>query len=131
MTSTTDHDKIRRLLAEYCLACDECRFDDFASLFGEDGVVQAFRRDWVGHDTLVGFISNAPEGIHINSAIRIDLDGDRAEVLSNFVFFTLDNHVGSMGTYADVVVRAEDNWRFARREIRLAKPKNPTSDTTS
>ena len=127
MTDVSDHDKIRRLLAEYCLACDECRFDDFAALLGEDGVMRAFRRDWVGHDTLVGFISNAPEGIHINSAVRIDVDGDQAEVLSNFAFFTLDNEVGSLGTYADTVVRDGDRWRFARREIRMAKPHNPES----
>ena len=122
MTTADDTEAIRHLLAEYCLACDECRFDDFARLFGDDGVMHAFRRDWSGFDTLVGFISNAPEGIHMNTGVRIDLDGDHAKVLSNFVFFTHDQQVGSMGLYQDDVVRTADGWRFARREIRMAKP---------
>ena len=119
---TTDIEGIRHLLAEYCLASDQCRYDDWAELFGEDGVVYAFRREWSGHDTLVGFISNAPEGVHINSSIRIDLDGDRASVLSNFVFLGHDEQVASMGLYEDEVVRDGTRWRFARRAIRIARP---------
>ncbi len=117
-----DIEAIRRLLADYCLVCDECRYDEFARLFGEDGVMYAFRREWSGHDTLVEFLKNAPEGVHLNTAVRIDLDGDRADVMSNFVFYTHDKQVGSMGIYEDVVVRDGDGWRFARRAIRIAKP---------
>ncbi len=122
MTTTDDLESIRQLLARYCIAADQCRFEDWVSLFGEDGVMYAFRRDWVGRDMLTSFITNAPEGIHLNTSLQIELDGDRARVLSNFAFYNLDMELGSMGVYDDVVVRTEDGWRFARREIQIAKP---------
>lgn len=131
MTTADDIDAIRWLLAEYCLASDENRHEDWARLFGDEGVMYAFRREWVGLDTLVGFISNAPEGIHLNTSIRIDLDGDQAQVLSNFVFFTHDQAVGSMGLYEDEVVRDGSRWRFARRAIRIAKPSDAASASPS
>jgi hypothetical protein len=33
-----------------------------------------------------------------------------------------------MGLYADTLIREGDGWRFARREIRMAKPVQPQSD---
>jgi|AP95_1055475.scaffolds.fasta_scaffold00478_6 hypothetical protein len=128
MTTTDDIEGVRRLLAEYCLAADECRYDDWARLFGDDGVMVAFRRDWSGFEALTGFISNAPQGLHLNTSVRIDIDGDQATALSNFVFFNLDRELSSMGLYADTLIREGDGWRFARREIRMAKPVQPQSD---
>ncbi len=128
MTAAEDYEGIRHLLARYCITADLCLYDEWAGLFGDDGVMYAFRRDWVGHDKLVGFISNAPEGIHLNTSLQIELDGDRAAVLSNFVFFNLDMEPGSMGVYEDEVVRTDHGWRFARRAIRIAKPSNPATD---
>jgi hypothetical protein len=127
MTATEDIESIRYLLAEYCLSSDENRHDDWANLFADGGGMYAFRKDWIGHDVLVGFISNAPEGIHLNTSVRIDLDGDSATALSNFVFFTNDKAVGSMGLYADDIVRTTKGWRFTRRAIRMAKPSQPDS----
>lgn len=122
MSTAEDLQAIQNLLADYCLTADECRFEDWADLFGEDGEMYAFRRSWTGKDVLVGFLSNAPEGVHLNGLPKVDLDGDRADVVSNFVFFTHDQVVGSMGIYRDEVVRTGDGWRFKRRAIEMAKP---------
>lgn len=113
---------INNLLAEYCLACDECRFEDFARLFGDDGEMHAFRRVWTGFDNLVSFISAAPEGIHLSGLPRVTLEGDRAESTVNFAFFTHDKQVGSMGLYIDELVRKPEGWRFKTRKIKILKP---------
>ncbi|MDG2304433.1 MAG: nuclear transport factor 2 family protein [Candidatus Binatia bacterium] len=120
----TDRDilEINNLLAEYCLACDECRFDDFARLFGTDGEMHAFRRVWKGFDELVSFISAAPEGIHLCGLPRISLDGDRAECTVNFVFVTHDKQVGSLGLYIDELGRTPEGWRFRTRKIKILRP---------
>lgn len=122
MNTTEDLESIRQLLAQYCIAADQCRFEDWVALFGEDGVMHAFRRDWAGREMLMSFITNAPEGIHLNTSLQIELDGGQAKVLSNFAFYNLDMELGSMGIYDDDLVRTEGGWRFARREIQIAKP---------
>ncbi|MFP6664646.1 MAG: nuclear transport factor 2 family protein [Deltaproteobacteria bacterium] len=114
--------EINNLLAEYGLACDECRYEDWARLFGDDGEMHAFRRVWKGFDQLVGFLKAAPEGVHICGLPHVTLDGDRADVKVNFVFVTHEKQIGSSGLYFDQLVRKPEGWRFAVRKIKMLKP---------
>ena len=63
MTIRSDFVEIHNLLAEYALAADECRFDDWAKLFTPDGEMQSPSRTVRGFEALVEFISSAAEAI--------------------------------------------------------------------
>ena len=67
---------IHNTLAEYCLAADEHRFEDWARCFTEDGEMHAFRRVWKGFDELVSHIRAAPEGLHVCGLPHVTLKGD-------------------------------------------------------
>lgn len=114
---------INNLLAEYCLASDDGRYEDWARCFAADGEVHAFRRTWKGHDALVEFISSAPGGLHMCGIPHVSLHGDRAGSVVNFVFVTEEKAIGSMGKYVDTLVRAAEGWRIESRQIRILKPR--------
>ena len=113
---------INNTLAEYCLAADEGRHEDWAHCFSADGEMHAFRRVWKGFDELVSHISAAPGGIHLCGLPHVTLNGDSADVVVNFMFVTLEKEIWSMGKYVDEMVRSEDGWKFASRKVRVLKP---------
>lgn len=113
---------INNTLAEYCLAADECRFDDWARCFTDDGEMHAFRRVWKGFDELVSHISAAPEGLHMCGLPHVTLNGDSADVVVNFMFVTHEKEIWSMGKYVDVMARTGDDWKISSRKIRILKP---------
>jgi hypothetical protein len=124
-----DYIAITNLLAEYALASDESRFEDWANLFAKDGEMHAFRKIWTGHDVLVGFISEAPEGIHICGLPRIDIQGDRADATVSFIFAQFeDKKIWSMGHYINELVKTADGWRYKTLKIKILKPTKPTSE---
>ena len=112
---------IRRLLAEYCQYLDDGRFDDWIDLFSADVefVVMGMRKH--GHDEVRGFIEPAQQadarGIHTISAPLIETDGDTATSTVDFVWLSRTGDVGQVGRYHDTLVRHDDRWRFATREI--------------
>jgi hypothetical protein len=123
---TEDYIAITNLLAEYALASDECRHEDWARLFAKDGEMHAFRKVWKGYEELVSFISAAPEGIHICGLPRIDIQGDRADVTVNFAFLRFeDKKVWSMGLYINELVKTADGWRYQTLKIKILKPSKP------
>lgn len=126
---TEDYIAITNLLAEYTLASDESRHEDWANLFAKDGEMHAFRRVWKGHDELVSFISAAPEGIHICGLPRVDIKGDRADVTVNFMFAQFaDKKIWSMGLYVNELVKTAEGWRYQTLKIKILKPTKPVEE---
>jgi hypothetical protein len=122
-----DKDAIRELLAEYCFRLDSHRLGELAGLFSEDG-------EWISRNGRAGgrpaierlLAKLVPEPKagqrrkHFTTNIVIKLDGDSAEVVSNFLVVR-DSQAGPViavaGTYDDLVVRVGGTWQFKSRRL--------------
>ncbi len=126
----SDKDEIRELLARYCFALDEERFEDMAALFTLDGVWETAFGTGNGHAGIVAqarSISqpNRPRRVHLTTNIVIDLNGDQASVRSNWLLFQngeprngdMGPEIGSGGGYYDQVVKIGGQWLFRHRRI--------------
>ena len=91
-TAIEEKDAIREVLAEYCFALDGGRYDDMAALFTEDGTWDTAFGAATGRpaiarqasDIRIRAGSNRSRAIHLVTNIVITLDGERAEVRSNW-----------------------------------------------
>lgn len=127
MSALEDKDAIRELLAEYCFLLDSQRLEEFGRLFTEDGAWASRNGRATGPagiETLLRKIvsESAPESgrKHFTANIVIRVNGDSAEVISNFLVVR-DSATGPViavaGTYRDVVVRQGAKWMFRSREL--------------
>ncbi len=124
-------ERIHRLLFDYAFHLDMNHPDQIAALFTEDCYVaygpdfgaegrEAYRK------TLGGIGSFFAATSHHVSNIVIDFGPDLAtarvrSVLYAWHRYTRDRPDGHFfGQYHDDLVRTEDGWRFARRELRAA-----------
>src|SRR4051812_8783972 len=124
-----DREAIRELLASYCFALDECRFEEFGALFAADAewgpqrIPQKARGPREIAElarSIVPVAGEGPKRRHLTTNIVIQLDGDRAEAKSNFLMVR-ESEAGPLlaiaGTYLDRLVRTAAGWRFQHREI--------------
>jgi hypothetical protein len=127
MSWLEDKDEIRELLARYCFLLDGYRLKQFAVLFTADG-------EWISRngtakgpaaieELLCGLVPEPVPGKrrkHFTTNIIIELAGDRATVVSNFLVVR-DSDAGPVisvaGTYDDVVVRTPEGWKFKSRKL--------------
>jgi uncharacterized protein (TIGR02246 family) len=123
----SDEEAIRQVLAQYCLLLDMGDFDGWAELYEEDAVfaVPAANSEVRGREAIRRWMSETYQWVHTGRHMVanpiIKVDGDRAKVVSEAVFFlkTPDGpQVGLIGLYRDVFHKA-DAWRFLRRESDL------------
>ena len=120
-----DECAIRRLMAHYCHLVDDGAFDELLQLWADDAQLVLRGETATGPAAIVAVISGlqTPErrGIHVGANAIIDVEGDTARALSDFVFMrregTPDPIVKFVGRYADQFVRTREGWRFRRREI--------------
>ncbi|MGA2995584.1 nuclear transport factor 2 family protein [Bradyrhizobium sp.] len=127
LNTLADKDAIRELLARYCFLLDGFRLGEFAALFTADG-------EWISRNSQ----ATGPEGIerllrglvpepapgrrrkHFTANIVIELAGDSAKVVSNFLVVR-DSETGPAiavaGTYDDTVVRTKEGWKFKSRRL--------------
>jgi 3-phenylpropionate/cinnamic acid dioxygenase small subunit len=117
----TDEEAIRRTLAEYAHLCDDGRFEEWALLYTTDARFHVMGRTYEGREGAKGFIQKGqpPEsrGKHICVNSVIDVDGDRATAVTDYIFINKAKEVLSAGRYHDVLVRQPDRWRFSERRI--------------
>lgn len=125
MTEADAERAIRRVLAEYCQFCDDGQFDALVSRFADGGTFRFGRTVVSGHAELrVWFEQMQPpaeRGKHLTTNSIIDIDGDTAAVVSDFVFYGLENGsltVRTMGRYLDTLRLTGEGWRI---ETRVAK----------
>lgn len=72
---------IRAALDEYCLRLEVNPFDDWLDLFTDDTVYEVFRKELKGREEVKAMLSQAPHGVHLGGALRIELDGDNAKTI--------------------------------------------------
>ena len=120
----SDKDAIREMLHLYCFHMDEGRFAELGVLFAADGEWIAPYRSARGPAEIAAWLTQSvpvsPRRMHyvMNSVIAVT--GDTATAKSNYLVMVEgpDGPVPSVcGTYADMLVRAPDGWRFLRREL--------------
>jgi hypothetical protein len=123
-----EKDAIREVLAEYCFRLDGGRYDDMAALFTEDGTWDTAFGAGRGRAAIAALArdirakagDDRPRAIHLVTNIAITLNGDTAEVRSNWT--TVQNSpegpkIGSGGAYADRMVKQNGAWLFRYRKI--------------
>jgi len=123
-----EKDAIREVLAEYCFRLDGGHYDDMAALFTEDGTWDTAFGAAIGRaaiaqqarDIRARTGDNRPRAIHLVTNIVIALNGNEAEVRSNWTVVQnspTGPKIGSGGGYADRMVKEGGTWRFRYRKI--------------
>jgi hypothetical protein len=127
-TALEEKDAIREVLAEYCVRLDGGAFADMAALFTEDGTWDTAFGKATGRAAIADLARSLrergpqprPRGIHLVTNIAIALDGERAEVRSNWTVVQNSPEgpkIGSGGGYGDEMVKQDGAWRFRYRKI--------------
>ncbi len=114
---------IRTLFDEYCLRLEINDFEEWLALFTQDSVYEVFRRELTGHDEIRDMLSQAPHGVHIGGAARIELNGDTAETVQNYQFIGEDPETSNAGWYYRTVVRTDAGWKISRTRVKMQKSK--------
>ena len=119
-----DKDAIRELLHLYCFHMDEGHFEKLGALFATDGEWIAPYRSAIGPEAIAAWLTRSvpasPRRMHYVMNSVIIVAGDEASAKSNYLVMVEgpDRPVPSVcGTYADVLIRTPDGWRFRRREL--------------
>jgi 3-phenylpropionate/cinnamic acid dioxygenase small subunit len=127
LNAFADKDAIRELLARYCFLLDGYKLKEFAALFTADGEWISRNGQAAGPEAierlLRGLVPEPAPGKrrkHFTANILIDLTGDGAAVVSNFLVVR-DSETGPViavaGTYDDTVVRTNEGWKFKSRRL--------------
>lgn len=112
-------------MARYCHIVDDGAFDELAALWTDDAELALRGETATGPAAIVAVIAGlqTPErrGLHVGANAIIDVEGDTARAVSDFVFMRReggpDPIVKFIGRYIDRFVRTPEGWRFRRREI--------------
>jgi 3-phenylpropionate/cinnamic acid dioxygenase small subunit len=128
-STVADELQIHRLLAEYCHLCDDGEFDALVERFTVDGSFVLGDQATQGRKALRGWYETVqpPErrGKHVTVNAVVDVDGDRAAVVSDFVVLAFSN--GTLtpivaGRYRDELHRVDGRWRFHVRAVTMMAP---------
>jgi hypothetical protein len=110
-----------QLLADYARYADDGQAEAWAALFGEDGVLAAFGREFTGQERLTRFALRSPRGVHVLSSPHLS-SGENGVVIahSSFLFVNEETAAVMAGWYLDHMIPSElGQFRFARRSIDL------------
>jgi 3-phenylpropionate/cinnamic acid dioxygenase small subunit len=123
------HDAIRNLLGRYCEVMDAAEWAALGELFadaelaGPDGTVLAAGADAVAamYRRGTALYNGSPRTRHVTANTILEVEGDTATARSSYVVFQAVDGFALQpiitGRYLDTFVRAEQGWRFARRQF--------------
>ena len=107
-------------LAEYGASVDEQRWSDLRALWTPDAQLCVFGKTYRGPDEIEAFMRKAIRGKHITAVPRVELDGQRARSIADYIFFRrTDLAPFTAGVYRDEWLRRDGRWWLARREIEV------------
>jgi 3-phenylpropionate/cinnamic acid dioxygenase small subunit len=131
------HESIRQTMANYTMAGDRLRVDDFVAVFTEDAVLESERvresdsfhysgrdeiRQWIMRWSRPGETESAPRATfvrHLLSTCQIELMGsDAAKARTYWVAYT-DIGADHCGHYIDIFRKVGEQWLIAHRKVRL------------
>lgn len=112
---------IRALLSEYCLRLEVNGFEEWLDLFTDDTVYEVYRRTLRGRGEVRALLSQAPHGVHLGGPARVELDGDTAETVQNYLFIAAEDAAWNMGWYFRTLVRCGEAWKISRTVVKMQR----------
>jgi SnoaL-like domain len=112
---------IRSVLAEYCLRLELNPFEEWMELFTPDTVYEVYRRTLRGRDEVAAMLSQAPHGLHLGGPLRVELNGDSAKTVQNYLFINFETKEWNMGWYYRTLVRTDDGWKISHTVVKMQK----------
>lgn len=131
MTDTTtiaDQLAVRAVLDEYCLRLEVNSFDAWMDLFTEDTVYEVYKLVLKGREEVAKVLSQAPHGVHMPGATRIQLNGDKAETVQSYAFISTSTDEWNVGWYFRDLVRTADSWKISRTRVKFGRKGNLAPD---
>jgi uncharacterized protein (TIGR02246 family) len=124
----TDHDEVRRTIAEHPQTLDDADVERYVALFTDDARLTAGSTEYVGRPAIRAFITGyfanqqGRQTRHLFGNSVIDLAGEQATSVSDvMVWASVGDEPWALATltrHHDTLVRAGDRWLFAAKEIR-------------
>lgn len=119
-----DKAAIREVMEEYCLRLEVNDFEEWLDLFTDDTVYEVHGKVLRGRKEVGETLSLAPHGVHIGGALRIDLAGDVAETVQNYVFHGENDRFSNNGWYYRTLVRSGETWKISHTRVKIQKQTN-------
>ncbi|BBY23372.1 nuclear transport factor 2 family protein [Mycobacterium stomatepiae] len=119
---TDDAAAIRDLIAGYALALDAGDIDGFVQLFTTDAEYRVCGRSFAGHEGIAKMFRDAPRGLHMTGASRIDVgpdEPDTATARTQVLFVRAGDLHQRLALYDDQLVRRDGHWRFRQRRCQF------------
>jgi hypothetical protein len=127
----SDHE-IRRTLSAYCHFCDDGEFERLAEQFAADGSFVFGDEVVTGRPALVQWFesSQSPRrrGKHLTTNTIVDLVGDRAHAVSDYLFIRVTEggvKPAIAGRYVDDLRHVDGRWLIERREATVMQAPTP------
>jgi len=123
MTTATDQEQIRGLLARFCQHLDARRFKEWSETFAEHGSFGARKgRAAILENILGGELARMPALRRKHAVVNavIDVVGDAATSTSDLVMFDQLGNSGwtiRIGRYSDRLERRDGAWLFSERQL--------------
>ena len=123
----SDRDEILNLMAKYCHLYDDGKLEDWVQLFTH-GAYTFMKKRFAGIQEIGDWIipTSVRRGTrHVVFNVFIEIDGDRATAVSDFITvprdatrtFKVDSPEAVWGRYDDVFVRIDGTWWFSERVV--------------
>ncbi|OMC13599.1 nuclear transport factor 2 family protein [Mycobacterium sp. SP-6446] len=119
---TDDQGAIREVIAGYALALDAGDIEGCLRLFSEDAEFVVYGRSFAGLDEIEKMFRDAPRGLHLTGASRIDVRVDTATARSQVLFVRAGDLHLRPALYDDELARDPTNsgrWCFRRRRCQF------------
>jgi len=119
------------VLVRYARAVDTRDWELLRTCFTDDATCDdGDLGSWRGADELLGFLDEAHAGMgptqHLLSNFQVDIDGDRAQAITDVHAITVlashpDDGFDTVGVSEDQLRRGADGWRIAERTLRTTR----------
>lgn len=116
---TDDQAAIREVIAGYALALDAGDVEGCLRLFSADAEFVVYGRTFAGLDEIEKMFRDAPRGLHLTGASRIDVRDDTATARSQVLFVRAGDLHLRPALYDDELARVDGRWSFRRRRCQF------------
>ncbi|MGE2814865.1 nuclear transport factor 2 family protein [Mycobacterium heidelbergense] len=116
---TDDQAAIREVIAGYALALDAGDIEACLRLFSDDAEFVVYGRSFAGLDEIEKMFRDAPRGLHLTGASRIDVRDDTATARSQVLFVRAGDLHLRPALYDDELALVDGRWCFRRRRCQF------------
>jgi ketosteroid isomerase-like protein len=126
-----DVERIRHLMAAYCHRIDDGDLAGWAALFADGARLVIGRREYEGRPAIrawaEGSLAASDDATrHMVTNLEIDVAGDIATAISDFMVLSTSMSVLVAGRYDDRLARSDDGtWAFVERRIGFFRSARP------